>query len=202
MILKHNVIQTKHVLLIDHYDSFTQLIKAYFEQLGARVSVVQSDALALQKIEVLAPTHVVLSPGPGCPKAAPETQAFILEYYQKYPILGVCLGLQCLIEAFGGRVLEASDICHGKQVQISHLNEGLFQGIKVPFIGTRYHSLVASFEHLPKDWHVAAWTYDTGGCRVIMGIQHQKYPLFGVQYHPEAILTEQGIKVFENFLLI
>jgi anthranilate synthase/aminodeoxychorismate synthase-like glutamine amidotransferase len=192
--------QAEHVLLIDHYDSFTQLIKACFLQLGARVSVVQSDVLLSQNLDALMPTHVVLSPGPGSPGDAHATQAFILKHYEQYPMLGVCLGHQCLIEAFGGEVIETSEICHGKQSKIHHMGTGLFKQVPQSFDATRYHSLMTSFEGLPKGWQVIAWTYDKYSNRVIMGIEHETYPLFGVQYHPEAILTDQGQQVFKHFL--
>lgn len=193
---------TKHVLLIDHYDSFTQLIKVYFEQLGARVSVFQFDDMALNHSESLAFTHVVLSPGPGSPEEADATRAFILKYHQQYPMLGVCLGHQCLIKALGGEVIDAFEIAHGKPFEITHTNTGLLKGIKQPFIATRYHSLVASYSELPGYWDVTAWTYDAIGSAVIMGVQHQTYALFGVQFHPEAILTEQGMQIFKNFLSV
>jgi anthranilate synthase component II len=193
--------KSKHIILIDHYDSFTQLIKAYFEVLGAKVSIVQSDNKAvLQNINTLAPTHVVLSPGPGHPEDAQATQAFILKYYKQYPMLGVCLGHQCLIQAFGGEIIQASDICHGKPFETYHTDEGIFQGITQPFAAARYHSWHVSLNGLPKGWHVTAWTHDKRGNRVIMGVQHEMYPLFGVQYHPEAILTSQGRCLFEHFL--
>lgn len=190
----------KHVMLIDHYDSFTQLIKAYLEVLGARVSVVQSKVLSSNALELLQPTHIVLSPGPGAPSDAPNTLAFILKYFKVYPILGVCLGHQCLMEAFGGQVVQADEIYHGKQSQIYHLGTGLFQHMPQALFATRYHSLVVSADSFPKDWHVTAWTHDRKGCELIMGVQHDSYPLFGVQYHPEAILTEQGSDIFKQFL--
>jgi anthranilate synthase/aminodeoxychorismate synthase-like glutamine amidotransferase len=193
---------SKRVLLIDHYDSFTQLIKSYFEVLGARVLVVQFDALASFNIEAFMPTHVVLSPGPGHPSDAPQTQAFILAHYQKYPMLGVCLGHQCLIEAFGGDVVQAAEICHGKVFKLHHTGQGLFRGIEAPFLVTRYHSLVASKTTLPEVLAVTAWTHDALGHSVIMGVQHRKQALFGVQYHPEAILTAHGSLIFERFLSV
>ncbi len=194
--------QDKRVMLVDHHDSFTQLIKSYFEALGARVSVVQSDELPSVTLEVLKPTHVVLSPGPGKPVDAPNTLTFILQYFKTYPMLGVCLGHQCLIEAFGGEVIQADEIYHGKQSEIYHLESGLFEQLPQALLATRYHSLVVSLDKLPKDWQVSAWTHDTKGRQLIMGIQHDSYPLFGVQYHPEAILTEQGSDIFRQFLAV
>ena len=192
--------QAVHVLLVDHHDSFTQLIKSYCEALGARVSVVQQDDAALQCLERLAPTHIILSPGPGHPSEACATQAMIRAYAGYYPMLGICLGHQCLIEAFGGKVVQAAYVCHGVQSEIYHTGQGLFTGMRRPFLGTRYHSLVACDKALPDVWEVAAWTYDAEGAHVIMGMQHRDYFMFGVQYHPEAILTEQGHRIFENFL--
>ena len=193
--------QDEHIVLVDHYDSFTQLIKAHFEVLGASVSVLQFDDKALNQLKALAPTRLVFSPGPGSPQDVAATQAIILKYHQHYPMLGICLGHQCLIEAFGGQVVQASEICHGKQFKVYHTGEGVFQDMPKAFFATRYHSLLVSEKALPKTWQVTAWTEDTLGQQVIMGIQHQTYPLFGVQYHPEAILTEQGMTVFQNFLL-
>ena len=189
----------EHVLLIDHHDSFTQLIRNYLEQLGASVSVVQSGDVALEQVETLAPTRVVLSPGPGAPESAAATQAFILQYYRKYPMLGICLGHQCLMAAFQGQVVQATDICHGKSYHIHHAGQGILSGVPTPFFATRYHSLVASNHAIPRDWEVTAWTYDAKEQFVIMGVQHQTYPLFGLQYHPEAILTQHGRLIFKHF---
>ncbi|MCH9690260.1 MAG: gamma-glutamyl-gamma-aminobutyrate hydrolase family protein [Gammaproteobacteria bacterium] len=192
--------KSKHIILIDHYDSFTQLIKAYFEALGARVSIVQSDDhVVLNNINGLKPTHVVLSPGPGHPEDAKATQAFILKHYKQYPILGICLGHQCLIQAFGGGIMPASEICHGKPFETYHTDEGIFQGITQPFTAARYHSYVSSND-LPEGWHVTAWTHDKRGNRVIMGVQHEDYLMFGVQYHPESVLTSHNSFLFEHFL--
>ncbi|MDF1678406.1 MAG: aminodeoxychorismate/anthranilate synthase component II [Legionellaceae bacterium] len=190
----------KHVVLVDHYDSFTQLIKSYFEKHHIQVSVLQFDDVALQKLETLAPTHVVFSPGPGRPSQI--TQRIILEHYKTYPMLGVCLGHQCLIKAFGGKIVQAPEVCHGKQFHIYHTDEGLFHGIPQGFLATRYHSLTVAADCVPSDWVVTAWTNDTRGRKVVMGVQHQAYPLFGVQYHPEAILTEYGNPIFEQFVLL
>ena len=199
--LKATQKKSKHILLVDHYDSFTQLIKAYFEVLGAKVSIVQSDNhAALQHMNQLAPTHVVLSPGPGHPEDAKATRSFILKYYKQYPMLGICLGHQCLIQAFGGGIMQASEICHGKPFETYHTDQGIFQGMAQPFTAARYHSWLVSLDAVPERWHVTAWTYDKRGNRVVMGVQHETYPLFGVQYHPEAILTSEGKSLFECFL--
>jgi anthranilate synthase component II len=199
-VLKNNRFQHEHVLLIDHHDSFTQMIKSYFEQLGVWVTVVQHTDTALNHLEAFKPTRLVLSPGPGSPEEACITQAIIQKYYKHYPMLGICLGHQCLIEAFGGRVTQAEEIHHGKQSIIHHDGEGLFTGLPNIFLVTRYHSLIIEEHDVPHDWKITAWTYDEVGCRMVMGVAHRDYPLFGVQYHPEAVLTEQGMQVLRNFL--
>jgi anthranilate synthase component II len=190
----------EHVLLVDHHDSFTHTIKSYFEQLGARVTVVQHTDTALNHLEAFKPTRLVLSPGPGNPQEVSSTQDLICKYYKQYPILGICLGHQCLIEAFGGYVTQAQEIHHGKQSVVHHEGEGIFTGLPSTFLATRYHSLIAEEGDLTKDWKITAWTHNKAEGRVIMGIAHQNYPLFGVQYHPEAILTEQGMQVLVNFM--
>ena len=196
-----DMFQHEHLLLIDHHDSFTHIIKSYFEQLGVRVTLVQHTDTALHHLEAFEPTRLVLSPGPGNPGEVYATQQLIQKYYKQYPILGICLGHQCLIEAFGGCVTQARDIHHGKQSVIHHDGEGLFKGLPSSFLATRYHSLVADEHELPKEWKVTACTHDEIGRRVVMGVAHQNYPLFGVQYHPEAVLTEQGMQVLINFLV-
>ncbi|MDF1827533.1 MAG: aminodeoxychorismate/anthranilate synthase component II [Legionellaceae bacterium] len=190
----------EHVLLIDHHDSFTYLIKSYFEQLGASVTVVQYTDTALDDLDAWNPTRLVLSPGPGSPREVYTTQQLILKHYKHYPMLGICLGHQCMIEAFGGRIIQAGEIHHGKQSVIEHDGQGLFLDLPRSFLATRYHSLVMDEHALPHDWKMTAWAYDKAGCRVVMGVAHCHYPLFGVQYHPEAILTEHGMQVLRNFL--
>ena len=198
--LKTETFQNVHMLLIDHHDSFTYMIKSYFEQLGATVTVIQHTDTTLHHLAAFKPTCIVLSPGPGCPREAYATQILIQKYYKQYPMLGICLGHQCLIEAFGGSIIQADDIYHGKQSMIYHDGEGLFAGIPHPFLATRYHSLMVDVHDLPKDWSMTAWTYNQDGRRMMMGVAHRDYPLFGVQYHPEAVLTEQGMPVLRNFL--
>ena len=192
------------VLLIDHYDSFTQLIKSYFEVLHATVKVVQSERLTddacATLLKTFKPTHVLLSPGPGHPIDYPKTRRFILNYLNQYPMLGVCLGLQCMVEALGGRVVRAPSVCHGKVFDLHHAGEGLFKALPSPFDVTRYHSLIAEEETLPEVFECTAWTHDAAGGRVVMGIQYQNKALYGVQYHPEAALTAYGSHIFELFL--
>ncbi|NCT57785.1 MAG: aminodeoxychorismate/anthranilate synthase component II [Legionella sp.] len=202
MLDKNHKFEHEHVLLIDHYDSFTYLIKSYFEQLGASVTVVQYTDTALNHLEAYQPTRLVLSPGPGSPGEVYTTQQLILKHYMHYPMLGICLGHQCMIEAFGGHVLQAQEIQHGKQIKIYHDGQDLFLNLPRSFLATRYHSWVVDEHDMPMDWKVTAWGYEHNGSRVVMGVAHRTYPLFGVQYHPEAILTEHGMHVLRNFLKI
>lgn len=195
----HQESRKYRVILVDHYDSFTYTIKSYLEVLGAEVLVFYYDDCKLNQLEQLSPTHIVLSPGPGEPNDVQQTKTLIQKYYKQYPILGVCLGHQCLIEVFQGQIVAADVVYHGKVSTIFHTGEGLFCGLEAQLKVSRYHSLVVSDKHFPKDWRLTAWTYDAER-QVIMGVQHKSYPLFGVQYHPEAILTEAGYQVFLNFL--
>lgn len=190
----------KRVLLIDHYDSFTYTITSYFESMGAETHVIQFDSEHLKDIEAFAPSHVVLSPGPGSPQEAKPTLAFIRQYYTRYPILGICLGHQCIAQTFGGSVIQADVVMHGKQSTIQHQNSALFTDIPLVFSATRYHSLIVEEESLPASLITTAWTYDKTNKRVVMGLAHQKFPVFGVQYHPEAIMTEHGLLLLKNFL--
>jgi anthranilate synthase component 2 len=187
------------ILLIDHYDSFTYTIKAYFDELGARTQVVQHDALRLTDLAHYAPDGIVLSPGPGHPREATHSLALLQHVSARYPILGICLGMQCIVEAFGGRVIHAPQAMHGKQSRMTHTGQGIFQGIPSNFSVTRYHSLMMDELLIPACLDITARTEDAS--RVIMGIQHKEYPVYGVQYHPEAVLTEHGHALLHNFLL-
>jgi anthranilate synthase/aminodeoxychorismate synthase-like glutamine amidotransferase len=190
----------KRLLLIDHYDSFTYTIKAYFEALQVQVEVVQHDSPDLLNLEKIAPSMLVFSPGPGHPDKANTAVELIKKYHKIYPMLGVCLGHQCIAKAFGGEVIHAPEIMHGKQSLIHHEGRDLFAGIPSLFSATRYHSLVVKPETLPRVLRMTAWTFDQKETRMIMGLAHQHYPVFGVQYHPEAVLTEHGYLLFSNFL--
>lgn len=182
------------ILIIDNYDSFTYILADYFKQLGQSVCVKLHDQITFTEIEQIAPSHLVISPGPKRPEDAGISMAAIVQYYQKLPILGVCLGHQCLAAAFGGKIITAPKIIHGKTSLISHQQQGLFQGLPSPFNATRYHSLAVERESLPDCFAVDAWVDDT-----IMAIRHHAFPLFGVQFHPEAILTEYGLHLLQNF---
>jgi anthranilate synthase/aminodeoxychorismate synthase-like glutamine amidotransferase len=190
----------KKLILIDHYDSFTYLINDYFKQLGVQTEVIQQDDPILYQMESLNPSCIVFSPGPGHPVEATVTLDVIRRYHHMYPMLGICLGHQALALAFGGQVIHASLVVHGKQSLIYHDQQGLFHDLPSPFRATRYHSLMVEEQTLPKDFKITAWTVDANQNKVIMGMQHCVYPLFGVQYHPEAILTEHGFDVFRQFL--
>lgn len=190
----------KKLLIIDNYDSFTYTIKNYFETLKVNTQVIKNDDPILEKLDELNPTWLVFSPGPGNPNDAGFTLDIIRKYYPRYPMLGICLGHQCIAQAFGGLVIYAREIMHGKQSIIHHEQQGIFAGIPNQFIATRYHSLVVDPVTLPQELEITAWADDE--CDVMMGLQHKHYPLFGVQYHPEAILTEYGYQVLENFLSI
>ncbi|MCD6039654.1 MAG: trpG [Gammaproteobacteria bacterium] len=191
---------TKKLIIIDHYDSFTYTIKNYFDTLGAFTEIIKNDDARLENLEKLTPAALVLSPGPGHPSETGYTLEIIKKYHAIYPMLGICLGHQSLAYAFGGRIMYAPEIMHGKQSKIFHTSEGLFAGLPNEFSATRYHSLVVDPATLPKEFKITAWAYDKVKTKIIMAFQHQTYPLFGIQYHPEAILTEHGYAVLKNFI--
>ena len=186
------------LLMIDNYDSFTYNLVQYFYELGQEVEVHRNDLISIKDIEKKSPQYLVISPGPCTPKEAGISVDLIKAFKDKLPILGVCLGHQCLGAAFGANIVRANNIMHGKLSEISHDEYGIFSGIDNPFIATRYHSLVIEKESLSKDFHVNAWT-DNG---TIMGIQHETLPLVGLQFHPESISTENGMELLESYLKI
>lgn len=183
--------------MIDNYDSFTYNIVQYLGELGAEVRVFRNDALTLEDIERLAPERIVISPGPGTPDDAGISKAVIERFHRELPILGVCLGHQSIGEVFGGRVIRAPYLMHGKTSLMHHHDKGVFAGLPHPFEATRYHSLIVERASLPDCLEVTAWTEDG----LIMGMQHRDHPtLVGVQFHPESILTMAGHDLFRNFL--
>jgi len=184
------------VLVIDNYDSFTYNLVQYLGELGEDVIVRRNDEITLPEIAPLHPVAIVLSPGPGTPAEAGICKDLLVELGPTLPMLGVCLGHQCLGEAFGGTVRRASQVMHGKVSRVTHAEQSVFRGIPSPFAATRYHSLVVDRDSLPPDLEVTAWTDDG----TVMGLRHRQYPLAGVQFHPEAILTEHGHKLLANFL--
>ncbi len=190
------------LLMIDNYDSFTYNLVQYLGELGADVRVYRNDQIGISEIAALAPEHIVISPGPCTPNEAGVSVQVIEELGGKVPILGVCLGHQAIGQAFGGRVVHASAVMHGKTSPIHHRSEGLFQGLADPFQATRYHSLVIDRETLPDCLAITAWTETPAGeIDEIMGIRHRSLPVAGVQFHPESIMTEQGHALLRNFLI-
>ena len=189
------------LLMIDNYDSFTYNLVQYFGELGQQVKVVRNDALDVAGIAALAPERIVISPGPCTPDQAGVSLAVLNELSGKLPILGVCLGHQSLGQAFGGKVIRAKTIMHGKTSPIHHEGKGVFAGLPSPFLATRYHSLVVEKESLPDCLEITAWTEnEDGSFDEIMGLRHKTLAAEGVQFHPESILTEHGHAMLRNFL--
>ncbi len=184
--------------MIDNYDSFTYNLVQYLQMLSADVAVRRNDEISLEDIRRAKPDAIVISPGPCTPKEAGISVDVIREFYREIPILGVCLGHQSIGYAFGAKIVRAKRLMHGKTSQITHTGEGIFEGLKNPFTAVRYHSLVIDKSTLPEVLKITAWSEDDE----IMGIQHVEYPLFGVQFHPESVLSEEGMKLLENFLRI
>ena len=184
------------LLVIDNYDSFTYNIVQYFGELGADMKVVRNDALSLDEIKDLAPDQICISPGPCTPDQAGISCDVIREFGKTTPILGVCLGHQSIGQVFGGKVIRAAQLMHGKTSPIIHQGESVFAGLPSPLTATRYHSLIVERESLPDCLKITAETEDG----TIMGIKHKELPIHGVQFHPESILTEGGMKMLENFL--
>ncbi len=183
------------VVVIDNYDSFTYNLVQYLGELGADVRVFRNDAVTLDELRALAPSHIVISPGPGTPHDGGISLDIVRELHTRVPILGVCLGHQCIGAAFGGRVERAPQLMHGKTSRIYHDRQGIFSGIPSPFQATRYHSLIVQ-EPLPDCLDVAAFTADGE----VMALRHKSAPLVGVQFHPESVLTEYGKEILRNFL--
>lgn len=190
------------LLLIDNYDSFTYNLYQYFCELGQQVLVKRNDELQLDDIQQLAPSHLVISPGPCTPNEAGISLDVIGRFADKLPILGICLGHQALGQAFGATIVRARQAMHGKTSAIRHNNSGVFHGLKQPLTVTRYHSLVIAADSLPDCFVLTAWTEQAGAIDEIMGIRHRTLPLQGVQFHPESILSEQGHQLLNNFLQI
>jgi anthranilate synthase component 2 len=184
------------LLMIDNYDSFTYNLVQYFGELKQEVTVFRNDEISLSEIEALNADHIVISPGPCTPNEAGVSVPLIQRFAGQVPILGVCLGHQSIGQAYGGRIVHAGQIMHGKVSMIHHAQAGVFRGLKEPLVATRYHSLVIEKDSLPEVLEVTAWTDDGE----IMGVRHRTLPVEGVQFHPESILTEQGRELLNNFL--
>ena len=189
------------LLMIDNYDSFTYNLVQYLGELGADVQVFRNDQITLAEIKKLAPTQIVISPGPCTPNEAGVSVDVIKQFAGSIPLLGVCLGHQSIGQAFGGKIVHARELMHGKTSMINHAGQGVFKGLPNPFEATRYHSLVIEKESLPKCLEVTAWTEDTTGkLDEIMGVRHKTLAIEGVQFHPESILTQYGHELLKNFL--
>jgi len=189
------------ILMIDNYDSFTYNLVQYFGELGADVKVVRNDEITIDEIAALAPEKIVISPGPCTPNEAGVSVETLKTFAGKIPLLGVCLGHQGIGQAFGGNVIRAPFVMHGKTSPIYHNNTGVFTGLKNPFQATRYHSLVIEKESLPDCLEITAWTQNEDGSMAeIMGVKHKTLAVEGVQFHPESILTEHGHDMLRNFL--
>lgn len=189
------------LLMIDNYDSFTYNVVQYFGELGADVKVFRNDEITIEEIEALNPDHLVISPGPCTPNEAGVSVDAIKHFAGKLPILGVCLGHQSIGQAFGGNIIRAGQVMHGKTSEVFHEDKGVFANLNNPFTATRYHSLVIEKDTLPDCLEVTAWTQnEDGSIEEIMGVQHKTLAIQGVQFHPESILTQHGHDLFANFL--
>ncbi len=189
------------ILLIDNYDSFTYNIVQYVGELGVTVNVKRNDEISVDDIKQLNPNKIIISPGPCTPNEAGISIDLITEFKETLPILGICLGHQCIGQAFGGKIVQAKKIMHGKTSTITHFGDVLFEGIKKKFIATRYHSLVIEDETFPECLEVTAESNEDN-IREIMALKHKKLPIFGLQFHPESILTTDGKTILRNFISI
>ena len=188
------------VFVLDNYDSFTYNLVQYLGELGQEVEVRRNDQVTPAEIERMRPERIVISPGPCTPHDAGISMELIRYMAGKAPILGVCLGHQAIGAAFGGNVVRARHLMHGKTSQVEHDSRNIFRGLPSPFTATRYHSLVVEEKGLPKELEVTAWTNEPDGSRTIMGLRHRQFPVEGVQFHPESVLTHEGKRLLKNFL--
>jgi anthranilate synthase/aminodeoxychorismate synthase-like glutamine amidotransferase len=188
------------VFVLDNYDSFTYNLVQYLGELGERVEVRRNDQVTPAEIEAMRPSHIVVSPGPCTPQDAGISIELIRHFAGKRPVLGVCLGHQAIGAAFGGEVVRARQIMHGKVSRISHDGRTVFKDVPSPLTATRYHSLIVAEKGLPQELEISAETRDADGARVIMGLRHRQFPIEGVQFHPESVLTESGRLLLKNFL--
>ena len=188
------------IFVLDNYDSFTYNLVQYFGELGAEVEVRRNDQVTVAEVDAMQPERIVISPGPCTPQDAGISIDLIRHFAGKTPILGVCLGHQAIGAAFGGQVVRAPQLMHGKTSAVSHDDKSIFRGLPMPMTATRYHSLNVAERNLPAELEVSAWTTDKDGTRTIMGLRHRNFPIEGVQFHPESVLTDAGKKLVENFL--
>jgi len=190
------------VFILDNYDSFTYNLVQYFGELGAEVAVRRNDQVTVAEIEAMRPERIVISPGPCTPQEAGISIELIRHFAGKTPILGVCLGHQAIGAAFGGQVVRAPRLMHGKTSAVTHDGKTIFRGLPTPMTATRYHSLIVEEKNLPDELAVSAWTTEKDGTRTIMGLRHRQFAVEGVQFHPESVLTDSGRKLVENFVKI
>jgi anthranilate synthase component 2 len=190
------------LLMIDNYDSFTYNVVQYLGELGATVEVHRNDTITISDIEAMNPERIVISPGPCSPDEAGISLEVVRHFAGRVPILGVCLGHQCIGQVFGGKVIRAGQVMHGKTSMIHHNGQGVFAGLENPFEATRYHSLVVDKDHWPEDeLEITAWTQnEDGSMEEVMGLRHRSLPIEGVQFHPESIMTRHGHELLDNFL--
>jgi anthranilate synthase/aminodeoxychorismate synthase-like glutamine amidotransferase len=190
------------IFVLDNYDSFTYNLVQYLGELGAKLEVRRNDQITLDEVEALRPEGVVISPGPGTPREAGISIPLIRRFAGRVPILGVCLGHQAIGEAFGGRVVRAPRLMHGKVSRVEHDSRTIFRGLPSPLTATRYHSLMVSPRNLPGELEISARTGRAEGALVIMGLRHRRLPVEGVQFHPESVLTQEGKRMLANFLAL
>ncbi len=190
------------VFVLDNYDSFTYNLVQYLGELGAEVVVRRNDQITVAEVEAMRPERILLSPGPCTPQEAGISIELVRHFAGKVPVLGVCLGHQAIGAAFGGEIVRAPKLMHGKTSEVQHDGRTIFSGLPSPMTATRYHSLIVQEKGLPKDLEISAYATENGGSSLIMGLRHKRFPVEGVQFHPESVLTTQGKKVISNFLLI
>jgi anthranilate synthase/aminodeoxychorismate synthase-like glutamine amidotransferase len=190
------------VFVLDNYDSFTYNLVQYLGELGAEVVVRRNDEVTVAEIDSMRPERILLSPGPCTPQEAGISIEVVRHFAGKVPVLGVCLGHQAIGAAFGGEIVRAPKLMHGKTSEVQHDGKTIFKDLPSPMTATRYHSLIVQEIGLPEDLEISAYTTENGGTRVIMGLRHKRFPVEGVQFHPESVLTGEGKKLIENFLRI
>ncbi|HXM62151.1 MAG TPA: aminodeoxychorismate/anthranilate synthase component II [Terriglobales bacterium] len=188
------------VFVLDNYDSFTYNLVQYLGELGAEVVVRRNDQVTVAEVEAMGPERILLSPGPCTPQEAGISIDVVRHFAGKVPVLGVCLGHQAIGAAFGGEIVRAPKLMHGKTSEVQHDGKTIFRGLTSPMTATRYHSLIVQEKGLPKELEISAYAPENGGSRVIMGLRHKRYPVEGVQFHPESVLTGEGKKLIRNFL--
>jgi anthranilate synthase/aminodeoxychorismate synthase-like glutamine amidotransferase len=190
------------VFVLDNYDSFTYNLVQYLGELGAEVAVRRNDQITVEGVEAMRPERIVLSPGPCTPQEAGISIELVRHFAGKVPVLGVCLGHQAVGAAFGAEIVRAPKLMHGKTSEVQHDGQTIFSGLPSPMTATRYHSLIVQEAGLPEDLEISAYATENGGSRVIMGLRHKRFPVEGVQFHPESVLTGEGKKLISNFLRI